>query len=489
MATDSQIILLTGSHAEPLPPAVRSENESCQWRGIATRVGAAAAVLGYVGAAMSFSKAFSANPGINFAAGSAAGSIWPIAAILDLDEDNRPLPIDRKLFGFLTKFDVPIFLALNMAQWITPQTTVMRQLWFPLIFVHGGSVIAWELLQKWLEKKVNHGERRYLFEGDTVGSFIPFAIKGSLFLTAGVGAAIFGGIQKSPAGWRLGFMGIGYSVGIAPAQQLFSRLKRLMDSYARMPAGVRKVQGKPLLQIALAKLASISSTLGKMGVSAAGAVLVTLPVASKEINAVSAVCNFLVGFPMALVDVGQQHNFLYPEANDYEPLSEADEARNCFSRAWSCFTNRPLDYAGIAGTGALMTAMLVGNLIFPTENSILYASLLAGGSVVTFATGRIVEAIWPPVPDEEHAIRNNLVFRVTRNAHMYGAALIPLLGIYVSNKISLLEFDFLWALYGAAVGASLHEMLTSDPALTAYTSILYLLLYSVTATLFIEGQI
>lgn len=483
----SSVVLLAGSNGEPLPSAVAMEdNESClKWMRIATRVGSAAVVLGYLGSTVGWSEAFSANPGITFAAGVAAGSIRPLAAmLLDTDEKHRPLPFDRGLFGFLTKFDVPLFLTLNIAQWISPQTNVMRQVWFPLIFLHGGSVIAWELMQKLMENKVNQGEKRPLIEGDTVGSPIPFVVKGSLFLAAGSAACIYGGIQKSHAAWRLGFMGLGYGVGVGPAQQLFSQLKRLMDRFASIPSKERGMHGTPFMQTLLARLASISSTLGKMGVSAAGAILVTLPVASKDISAVSAICNFSLGFPMALVDVVQQHRFLYPDVDAYEPIADSDEARG-----WRYIVSRPLDCVGIAGTGLLMTAMVVGNIVFPSENSILYASLLAGGAAATFTIGRVVELIWPPASEETNAVANNLVFRGVRSAHVYGAALIPLLAIYVTGNISLIEFDFLWALYGAAVGASLHEMLTADPALTAYTSILYLLLYSVTSTLFIEGQI
>lgn len=487
----SQVVLLSGS-GEPLPSAVALRDEPCcrKWVGVATRVGSAAVVLGYVGAGLGAAAAFDAHPALNFAAGMAAGSIRPLAAmLLDTDSENRPLRFDRGLYGFLTKFDAPIFLTLNLAQWITPETTRMRQVWFPLIFLHGGSVIAWELMQKLLENKANNASRRYLFEGDTMGSPLPFVIKGGLFLAAGVASAIFGGVKNSPAAWRLGFMGIGYSVGVAPAQQIFSRLKILMDSYALMSPQDRRTQGVSRLHKILAGMASMSSTVGKIGVSAAGAVLVTLPVASKSVNPLSALCNFLLGFPLALVDVSQQHRFLYPEEDAYEPISDAEEAGGCFSRAWRSFSKRPEDYLGIVGTGALMTAMVAGNIIFPSENSILYASLLAGGVALTFTAGRIVEAIWPPAPGEENAKMNNGVFRGVRNAYMYGAALIPLLGIYVSGNITLLEMDFLWILYGAAIGASLHEMLAADPALTAYSSILFLLLYSVTSTLYIKGQI
>jgi hypothetical protein len=426
----------------------REEKPYRTWVRAASQVIRLVTAGGYGVGSLLYADELQDRPYITATLGLAAGSIGPfVASRID------PHKIETLLYKFESQFDVLVYLALTFGGELTDTIPHLRAIWVPLIFFHEGAVLTWVCCETWKETKdefQDDSSVRPLLEGNVRGSIKPFLIKGAVFFTAGVVAAVAGRVLNHISTWRLGFISAGIGLGIPIAQPAYAALQKALESYFQLSTAERMVNGVPLKQRLLALLARMIPSIGKAGLAVAGTFFFLFPKFVKELDFRYALFNLPIGLFFAMTDVGQQHRFQYSQevASDLTP--------SCSKRAVNEIKKRPGIYAGALATISFVGTLLLARTLVPSLGSSFEALLILGGTAATFSFAKGVNALSPP---GKNRIRNQINFRATCSSHLFALVFFALMSSDAAEVLSPFEIALMWSVCGAYIGIFLKELM------------------------------
>ncbi len=406
-----------------------------RWMRVASQLGGVAVVAGFGIASQLCAAELNEQPLLLFGLGVTAGAVRPLIATR-----IAPNRFDSSFYSFLSTFDVPIFLALTLGEQLTKQIPYLRNIWIPLIFLHEGSVVSWGIGEKWKETKEEFPLDpidRPLYEGDIRGAAKPFLLKGALLATAGAVSAVAGGLTKSVAAWRLGFIGIGMGTSVPALQRIYAALKEMIETYQQQSPAERLVKGVPVSQRLLTLISRLSPPVGKAAVCSAGALLILFPNSVAQVDIEYALINVPIGLAFALIDLGRQDEFQYPK--------KKEPSATC----WQNVKKNPSLYFGAALTVSTVTGFWVSRLVDPSLGSLFDASLVLGGTAVTCLLAKGVDAFCKPGLNRA---ANQINFRATCSSHLFALIFFSLLSSDSLGALTTQESRFMWGFFGAYIG-------------------------------------
>lgn len=485
-AGDLTLQIVSANAAELDPP--RQCQCSVDWRRVAAGVTEIATLAGFGAASQIFKGDFIANPGIATAAGLSAGVLARITTITIFPENW-----DDGVAHFFTAYGVHTFEALSILQQVLPQTDMWAQVWFPAIFVLAGYDISEYVIRKVTATKGNDANYyswngvRPLPDGDSRGSILPFFIEGAAIFTGGAISAGLGAFFKNYTAWRVGLVASGFGLGLPLSQQIFSRLRSLVDQMIHKDPGERQSgEGTPPCQSLMAILADLAPAIGKVGVCVAGGGLIMAPAASRSVLDnlgdlgpvfISIGVNIAIGGPAALIEMAKRDRFQHP--GQLRKQAERDSLRR---RCWRAITSRPVDCVGVGLVATGLITLLGTNIAYPSPGSIPAATILMVGTPASFGATMAIRAVCAA---GDNKWLNLVNFRGAFSTHLVGLGFMIMLSNYYFGLIPpdntgsyyLLNGLLAWLL-GNVITESIHS--------ARDLNFLLLLLVSVTAIGYIQ---